>query len=248
MRLYPTIELLEGRCVSLHRGRIDEPQIWHVDPVEKACEFADAGAHWLHITDFDAMAGDDRNTALIDRIVREAHIPVQLGGGVRTLHAAEQAFDRGIARVVVGTLAVLSPDTVKEMARHFPDQVVLAIDVFAGKVMSNAWRDPSTFTPGAFIRSFLEDPLAAVLVTDIDADLGEAEDSLALITELAGLSSAPVIASGLSRTLDDLARLKYVEPHISGAIIGRALFDKSIDLKDALRVAQAEVEKTAEFI
>jgi len=248
MILYPTIELLDGRCVSLMRGRLSEPQIWHVDPVDRAMAFAAAGAEWIHVTDFDGIRGDDRNRDLIDRIIQRAGTPVQLGGGFRSLHGIAEGIERGAGRIVLGTLAVLQPDLVKEAARIFPDQIVVAVDVYRGRVMSQGWETSSVFAPDEFIRTFERDPLAAFIVTDIDADLDEVEDSLALVTRLAGLARAPVIASGLARSLDDVSRLKYVVPQISGAIVGRALFNRSIDLAEALAVAGARTERAPEFI
>jgi phosphoribosylformimino-5-aminoimidazole carboxamide ribotide isomerase len=104
MILYPMIELLDGRCVSLFRGRTEEPQIWHLDPVEKAKSFVEAGAQWLHITDFDAMSGDERNADLIREIILTAGIQVQLGGGFRSLERIAYWIDQGVGRIVVGTL------------------------------------------------------------------------------------------------------------------------------------------------
>ncbi len=247
MILYPMIELLDGRCVSLFRGRTDEPHIWHVDPVAKAKSFAKSGAEWLQITDFDAMAGDERNTALIREIIRTVGIPVQLGGGFRSLERIAEWIDHGAGRIIVGTLALHQPELVKEAAKLFPDQIVLAVDVFEGLVVSDGWRQKSAFTPSAFLKAFEDDPFAAIIVTDIDANIGDAEDSIALITQLAGEARTQVIARGVSRTLDDLSRLKYV-PFVSGALIGRALFDGSIDLEAALDVVKSDVEKRAQFI
>lgn len=247
MILYPTIELQNGRCVSLFRGRLDEPQVWHVDPVEKAIEFARAGAEWVHVTDFDAIAGDDRNRGVIDQMIQGAGAPIQLGGGFRTMQSITEAIDRGAGRVVLATVALLQPDLVKEAARTFPDQIALAVDVYKGRVMSDGWRSTSAFQPKEFLATFENDPLAAIIVTDIDADIEEAEDSLALITELAKVAKAPVVARGLSRSLDDISRLKYV-PNVSGTIVGRALFDRSVDLSEALEIAAEPTSARAEFI
>ena len=247
MILYPAIELQGGRCVSLNRGRIEEPHIWHVDPIEKARAFAAAGAEWLHVTDFDGIEGDDSNTRLVRDIIVQAGIPVQYGGGFRTLQGIADWIELGAGRIVVSTLAVLQPALVRQAAHRFPDQVVVAVDIFQGRVMTHGWREPSAFSPADFIRTFDNDPLAAIIVTDIDADIGDTDASLAHVTELAGIARAPVIARGLSNTLDDLARLKYV-PHISGAVIGRALYAREIELEDALNVAAASPEPIAEFI
>lgn len=247
MILYPTIELQNGRCVSLFRGRLEEPQIWHVDPVQKAVEFAKAGAEWIHVTDFDAIAGDDRNRALIDEIIIKAGTPVQLGGGFRSLAAITDAVDRGVGRVVLSTIALLQPDLVKQAARSFPDQIVLAVDVYKGQIMSDGWRETSAYTPEEFLGWFDDDPLAAIIVTDIDADLDEAEDALALVTRLADVARAPVISRGIARSLDGISRLKYV-PKVSGAIVGRALFDKTVDLQEALAIASEPTGRAVPMI
>jgi len=246
MIIYPAIELQNGRCVSLYRGRLDEPEIWHVDPVEKARSFADAGAEWIHVTDFDGVAGGDGNNEILQNIIDQAGAPVQLGGGYRSIQQIEDWIERGAGRIVVGTLAILQPDVVKEAAKRFPDQIVIAVDVFKGRIMSDGWRVPSAIEPKAFIKTFERDPLAAFIVSDIDANLQEAENSLSLITDLAGIANAPVIARGLSRTMDDLSRLKYV-PHVSGAIVSRALFDHSVSLDEAFDLAKPEREEIAGF-
>ncbi|WJY21834.1 1-(5-phosphoribosyl)-5-[(5-phosphoribosylamino)methylideneamino] imidazole-4-carboxamide isomerase [Fontisubflavum oceani] len=247
MIIYPTIELQNGHCVSLYRGRLDEPQIWHVDPVAKAQSFAEAGAEWLHVTDFDWVAGEGGNQDLVQEIIRSAGIPVQIGGGFRSLDSIANWIDMGAGRVVVGTLAATNSDIVKEAAKRFPDQIVIALDVFQGQLMTEGWRKSSAITPEAFLAAYETDPLAAVIVTDIDADVEDSDGSLALVTRLADMARAPVIARGLSRSLDDISRLKYV-PHVSGAIIGRALFDRSIDLAEALAVANAVSGRTPEFL
>lgn len=247
MIIYPTIEIQDGKCVSLYRGRLEEPQIWHVDPVEKALSFARAGASWIHVTDMDGVAGTGGNGEILKELIRKAGAPLQIGGGFRSLEVIEEWINLGAGRIVVSTLAVTNPDLVKQAAKYYPDQIVLALDVFEGRVMSHGWRTPSAFTPQDFLESFADDPLAAVIVTDISADLGETEEPLALIAQLSEQASAPVIARGLSRSLDDLARMTYV-PGISGAILGRALFDRSIDLEEALEISSKHGEQVAEFI
>jgi len=246
MRIYPTIELQKGRCVSLHRGRLDEPHLWHVDPVEKAREFALAGAEWMHVTDFDALSGDEGNRDLVTEIIRAAGIPVQIAGGLRSRERVEDWIGLGAGRVVIGTLATRDPDLVRQLAKLYPDQIVLAVDVWQGQVMVEGWTAPCAFTPESFIEAFADAPLAGILVTDIDNEVDATEASLGLISGLAAISRTPVIASGLVHTIDDVARLKYVR-NVAGVLIGRALFDKSVSLDEALAVAQPEPEPVAGF-
>ena len=246
MILYPTIQLQNARCVSLHRGRLDEPEIWHVDPLEKAHSFAEAGAGWMQVIDFDAIAGKDSSRDLVARIIRETPINVVLAGGIRTRERAESWLDAGAARVVFGTSAVINPAEVLETARFHPDAIILAVDVFKGKVMSHGWRESSAFAPEDFIAHFEEAPLAAVQITDIDAYVGDTEIGVALMTRLARGTRKPVIASGIVHTLDDISRLKYVY-NVAGAVVGRALFRQTVNLREALAVAHTPTEKVAPF-
>ncbi|QBF32283.1 HisA/HisF-related TIM barrel protein [Thalassococcus sp. S3] len=246
MILYPTIELQNGRVVSLHRGRLEEPMIWHVDPLDTARGFASAGASWMHLTDFDGIEGRGENVELIEEIIRVAGIPVQIGGGFRNRDSVERWIEKGAGRIVLGTLAVRDPDLVRELAKYFPDQIVLALDVWQGQVMSDGWRMASAIAPEAFLDAFADAPLAGIIVTDIDSDMEDLDAQLGLMSGLAAKARAPVIASGVVRNVDDIARLKYV-PHISGALVGRALFRKTIDLVEALEVAQPQPESVAEF-
>lgn len=247
MIIYPAIELLGGRCVSLEKGRIERPMIWHVDPVEKARSFAEAGAEWMHLTDFDAVEGKTVNDELVGEIIRAAGIPVQLSGGMRSRDRIEQWIDRGVGRIVVGTLAAREPHLVRELAEHHPDQIVLAVDVWRGQVMTEGWREAGAFAPGDYITAFGDTPFAAIVVTDIDSDLDEVDASLGLISGLAERARAPVIARGIVRTIDDVARLKYV-PNIAGAVVGRVLFRRTLDLREVLEAARPATEPVAEFL
>lgn len=247
MMIYPTMELLDGRCVTLEKGRLDEPMIWHVDPVEKAKEFAASGAEWMHLTDFNAIKGDDGNKELVEEIIRSAGIPVQLGGGMRSRETIEYWIDKGAGRVVVGTLAALDPTLVSELAKQHPDQIVLAVDVWQGQVMTEGWLKAGAFEPESYIAAFGAAPFAGIIVTDIDSDMSDLEAQLGLISGLAAKSSSPVIASGVVRNADDISRLKYVH-NISGALVGRALFRKTLTLEEALETAQPQVEQVAEFL
>jgi phosphoribosylformimino-5-aminoimidazole carboxamide ribotide isomerase len=246
MIIYPTIELKDGKCVSLSRGRLEEPEIWHVDPVETARGFAHAGASWMHVTDIDALSGEGDNNELIEEIIRAAGIPVQIGGGFRSRERVTQWIDRGAGRVVIGTMAVHDPDLLRELAKYYPDQIVLALDVFQDHVMADGWRKACAFSPEVYLRAFESAPLAGVIVTDIDADIADQDGRIGVISGLAAQTRHPVIARGTVRNTDDVARLKYVN-NIAGTLIGRALMSRDIDLAEALAVAQPAPEPTADF-
>ena len=248
MIIYPTIELQNSKPVSLYRGDLDEPQIWHVNPLKKALEFAEAGAEWIHITDFDAIVDQgNSNNDLIENMLKDVPASFQIGGGIRSMKRIEEWIEAGAGRVVLGTVATLDPDLVKDAAKFFPDQIVLAVDVMDQMIASHGWKEKTAYLAEDFIKLFDDDPLAAMIITDIDSDLDLNEDTLGLISHLASKAKAPVIARGLTKTLDDLSRIKFV-PNISGAIVGRALFDRSYTIEDALGVGSQQKSQTAEFI
>ena len=236
MIIIPCIEIANGKCVSLHRGRMDEPVVWHVNPVEKAREFAACGASWMQLTDIDAIRGSQENRQLIIEIIRTAGIPVQLGGGFRSLENIREGLDLGAGRIVVGTIAVLAPDIVHSAAKLFADQIVIAVDVWQGKVMTHGWDEPSALTPEGLLKEFRHAPLAAIGVTDIDSNVENQKSSLNLVKSLASKTRTPVIASGVVRNVKDIRRLKRIR-NVEGALIGTALFNKTLDLEDALAAA-----------
>lgn len=247
MILYPTIELLGGQCVSLHKGRLDTPIVWDVDPVRKAREFAQQGAEWMQVTDFDGLQGGRDNYDLLTAIIRSAGIPVQVAGGMRGREKIAHWLDMGAGRVVVGTLALHEPDLVAELAKRYPDQIVMSVDIRAGRVMSEGWRAPSAIRASDLIAAFDGVPLAAIKITDIDSDVGESDGTLGVISGLAAKTRTPVIASGVVRGIDDIARLKYIH-NIAGAVVGRALVNKTITLEAALTAARPEPEPVAPFV
>ena len=237
MIVYPVIEIQNGRCVTLRRGRTEEPMTWHVDPVEKAREFASDGASWMHVTDLDAVAGDHKNEPLLTEILRHSGIPVQLAGGFRSLERVEQWVDLGAGRIVMGTLAIINPGLVKRIIKRFPDQIVISVDVWRGRVMTYGWKEPCAIRPQDLLAEFVGEPLSAFIVTDIDANIENVENSLELLNSLAAVSQTPVIASGIVRTVDDIRRAAQVS-NVSGVLVGTALFNRQVELIDALAAAQ----------
>ena len=247
MIIYPYIALRGGRCVNLLHGEIDEPVTYDADPVETAVEFAHAGAEWLHVVDLDAVAGDGSNEEIVHEIIRHAGAPVQIAGGIRSAEKVREWFDAGAGRMVFGTAAVRAPQMVKELSYAYPDQIVVSVDVWQGKVMIDGWRESTIFEAVEFVQQYAGWPLSQIIFTDIDRDLDLSESSLALITKLASETSTPVIASGLARSLDDISALKYLY-NISGAIVGRPLFEGTFTLEEALELATPSPEPIASFV
>ena len=246
MIIYPTLAILNGKCVALTRGRLEEPVLWHVDPVERAKSFAADGASWMHLTDINGLMGEDTNAEICEQIIRSAGIPVQFGGGFRTRDQVSTWIDKGAGRIVLSTLAARDPDMLRTLAKLHPDQIVLAVDIFEGAVMTDGWRSRSSFTPETYIAAFDDAPLAGIIVTDIDADTADQDASLGVISGLAAATRHPVIARGTIHGIDDVARLKYVK-NVSGTLIGRALLARDVDLAEALAIAEATPEPVAAF-
>lgn len=246
MMIYPTLEILNGKCVTLKRGMLEDAEIWHVDPIERARSFAADGAEWMQLTDINGIMGENTNEELCQKIIRSAGIPVQFGGGFRTRDQITNWIDKGAGRIVVGTMAAHDPDLMRALSGRHPDQIVLAVDVYEGYVMTDGWRSRSSFTPETYVAAFDDCPLAGIIVTDIDADFADQDASLAVITGLAAQTRHPVIARGTIHGLDDVARLKYVK-NVAGTLIGRALLSRDVDLVEALAIAREAREPEAEF-
>ena len=247
MIIYPYIALKGGRCVNLLRGRIDEPVVYDADPLETAIGFARDGAEWIHVVDLDAVTGAGSNEELIREIILKAEAPIQVAGGMRSEEQVRRWSEAGAGRIVFATTAVTVPQMVRELSYAYPDQIVVSVDVWQGYVMIRGWQEQTAYTATDFVHWFDGWPLSQIIVTDIDRDLELSESSLALVSKVAMETATPVIASGLARSLDDIAELKYLY-NISGAIVGRALSDGSFSLKEAIDVAKPTPEAIAELV
>ena len=161
---------VESRHDNLPDYRIAEPSLRQ--PAPRPSGRTKAGADWIHITDLDGVSGENRNTGLVQSIITRVGTPVQMGGGFRSVHQIADWIDRGAGRIVVSTLAVLQPDVVKQAAQKFPDQIVVAVDVFRGNVMSHGWREESAIDPMEFVKSFADTPLAAIKHTGLGHSAG----------------------------------------------------------------------------
>ncbi len=236
MILYPAIDLKDGRCVRLVRGEMAQATVFNDDPAAQARQFADQGFAWLHIVDLNgAFAGKPVNAAAVEAILGAVSIPVQLGGGIRSLATIEAWLDKGIARVILGTVAVRNPKLVREACAAFPGRIAVGIDARGGKVAVEGWAEASELGAAELARRFEGAGVAAIVYTDIDRDGVLTGLNLPATAELARSTSIPVIASGGLAGLDDIEALLRPEHRmIAGAIAGRALYDGRLDAKAAL--------------
>ncbi len=236
MILYPAIDLKDGQAVRLVHGDMDRSTVFNDDPAAQARAFVDAGCEWLHLVDLNgAFAGEPVNAAPVEAILAATNVPAQLGGGIREMATIERWLSRGLARVILGTVAVENPALVREAARAFPGQVAVGIDARGGRVATKGWAEETDVNATDLARSFEDAGVAAIIYTDITRDGAMGGPNVAATEALARAVSIPVIASGGVSSLDDLRALKATGV-ISGAISGRALYDGAIDLAEALAV------------
>ena len=234
MILYPAIDLKDGQAVRLLRGEMDQATVFNTDPAAQARAFQDAGAAWLHLVDLNgAFEGKPVNGAAVEAILADTDLPAQLGGGIRDMATIEMWLTKGIARIILGTVAVEDPDLVRAAARAFPGQVAVGLDARKGRVATRGWAEETDIGVTDLARAFEDAGVAAIIYTDIDRDGAMGGPNVAATADLARATRIPVIASGGVASLDDLVALKNTGV-IAGAISGRALYDGAIDLATAL--------------
>lgn len=240
MILFPAIDLKNGQCVRLLRGAMEAATVFSDDPPAQARRFVAAGCRWLHVVDLDgAFAGKPMNARAVEGIVAAAGVPVQLGGGIRDLDTIARWLEAGVARVILGTVALRDPELVKRACRQHPEQVVVGIDARGGRVAVEGWAEESEVTALELALRFEDAGVAAIVYTDIDRDGALGGVNVEATAALARALSAPVIASGGVASLDDIRALKAHEGDgIAGAILGRALYDGRVDLAAAITVAE----------
>jgi len=239
MILYPAIDVKDGACVRLRRGDMDQATVFNLDPGAQAKQFTDAGCDWIHVVDLDgAFEGKPENGAAVDAILDAVDVPVQLGGGIRSLDTAADWLDRGVRRIVFGTVAVKDPDMVIAACRLWPDQVAVGIDARGGFVAVEGWAEQSTLAVVDLAGRFEDAGVAAIVYTDIDRDGMMQGVNVEETASLAEKTTIPVIASGGIASLEDLRALK-ARGGIAGAISGRALYDGRLDLSAALTELKA---------
>ncbi len=240
MILYPAIDLKDGNCVRLYKGEMSQATVFNDDPAAQARAFQDAGCEWLHLVDLNgAFAGAPVNGEAVEAILSAISVPAQLGGGIRDMATIERWLDKGLARVILGTVAVENPDLVCEAARRFPGAVAVGIDARGGRVATKGWAEETDVEVTDLARRFEDAGVAAIIYTDIDRDGAMQGPNVAATAALARAVSIPVIASGGVSSLDDLIALRDCGAPLNGAISGRALYDGAIDLGEALRVLRA---------
>ncbi|MFI0846683.1 1-(5-phosphoribosyl)-5-[(5-phosphoribosylamino)methylideneamino]imidazole-4-carboxamide isomerase [Mesorhizobium sp. IMUNJ 23232] len=241
MILFPAIDLKGGQCVRLKLGDMNQATVYNPDPAAQAKAFEDQGFEWLHVVDLDgAFAGESRNGAAVEAILKATRNPVQLGGGIRTHAHIDAWLAKGLARVILGTVAVRDPALVKEACRLHPGKIAVGIDAKGGKVAVEGWAEASSLGVVELAKKFEGAGVAAIIYTDIDRDGVLAGINWDATIALAEAVSIPVIASGGLASLADIRRMTMPDAQkLEGAISGRALYDGRIDPAEALSLLRA---------
>lgn len=240
MIVYPAIDLRRGRVVRLRYGDPAQETIHSDDPVATAQRWQAAGAEWLHVVNLDGALGE--STLALDtlRAIAAVGLPVQFGGGLRSLEDVERALDAGAARAILGTLAVEQPDVADEAVRRFgPQAVAVALDARGDRVATHGWQQISAWTPVELGRRFAALGVVHALYTDVSRDGDLSGVNVAATARLARETGLSVIASGGVASLDDIRALRQTEV-VAGVIVGKALYSGVLTLKDALLAAQAQ--------
>jgi len=238
--IIPAIDLKGGRCVRLKQGRMSDETVFSNTPEEMAIRWHACGARRLHLVDLDgAIQGRAVNTEVIKRIVAAVPIPVELGGGVRDLMVLEAYLELGLRYVILGTVACKDPEFVRRACRAYPGQIILGIDARDGSVAVEGWTEETRQHPTDLARQFEDAGIAAIIYTDISRDGMRTGCNVAATRDLARSTHIPVIASGgISGLPDVLEILPLQEDGVIGMITGRALYDGSLNLSDAIRACE----------
>ena len=236
MRIWPAIDLRGGKCVRLKQGNYAQETVYGEDPAAMARFWVDQGANCLHLVDLDgARDGRSINLPSVRAIVAEAGVPCELGGGIRSGDSIDELLQAGLERLVIGTLAIKEPDWFRRMCQKFPGKLVLGIDARNGLVATDGWLETSRLAAVDLARQFAEEPIAAIVYTDIATDgmlTGPNTDAMIAMQKAV---DAPVVASGGVTTAEDVARLAAVP--MAGCIIGRALYERRLTLPEAIQAA-----------
>jgi phosphoribosylformimino-5-aminoimidazole carboxamide ribotide isomerase len=237
MQIWPAIDLRGGKCVRLRQGDYAQETVFGDDPAAMARSFVTQGAEYLHLVDLDgAKSGKPENLAAVRAILSAVKIPCELGGGVRDEQTIAALLDVGLARVVIGTRALREPDWFRAMCEKFPHKLAIGIDARDGRVATDGWLQTSETLAVDLAKQFESAPIAALIYTDIATDGMLAGPNVAAMQEMCEAVTLPVIASGGVTTREDVSRL--AASGVAGCIVGRALYEGTLTLADALQAAR----------
>ncbi len=248
MLVIPAIDLKNGQCVRLRQGRMEDDTVFSDDPVAVAGDWVAQGARRLHLVDLDgAFAGEPKNASVVKAICAAyPDVPVQIGGGIRTMQNAQSYVDAGVQYLIIGTLAVKEPEFVDQLCKAFPGKVIVGLDANGGYVATEGWAEASTMKAVDLAQRFENEGVVAIVYTDISRDGMMQGVNVEATCDLANAISIPVIASGGVTNIDDISALCQAQKTpLSGAIVGRALYENTISLSEAQTLADELTAQSA---
>ena len=239
MILYPAIDLKDGQCVRVLHGDLTTATVFNASPADQARQFVESGFHWVHVVDLNgAVQGRAINEKAVEAILESVSIPVQLGGGIRSMKDVERWIEAGVSRVILGTIAVTEPEIVKACAREWPEQIAVSVDVRAGKVATQGWTESSDLDAVTVSKRFEDAGVGALIITDIDRDGTVMGFNVEAFGAIADAVNIPVIAAGGLASVEDIHKLRARKGRpIAGAVLGRALYTGAINAPEAIKAA-----------
>jgi len=237
MRIYPAIDIKDGNCVRLLQGKFSDLTVYGDNPAEMAKKWESLGGEYIHVVDLDgALKGHGVNAQIIRQICESVSVPVQTGGGIRTMEDIEAKLACGISRVIIGTKAVSNPDFVKEAVKKYGDKIVIGIDAKDGMVAVEGWEKTSDFTALEFAKKMVDLGVKTIVYTDIATDGTLAGPNVEAMREMAATVDADIIASGGIGNIEHIKALK--DTGVEGVIVGKALYTDNVELSQAIEIAK----------
>ena len=249
MIVIPAVDIKNGKCVRLSQGRMDAETVFSEDPAAMAVKWENEGAQLIHVVDLDgAIEKKPKNLSTIKAILRQVHVSIQVGGGIRTMDTVKMFLDIGVSRVIIGTEAIRNPDLVSEACRQFSERIVVGIDARNGMVAIEGWTQDTKVKASDLARRFENIGVAAINFTDIHRDGMQTGPNIPETRRLAESISIPVVASGGVSTIEDIINLLPLEPvGVQGVITGRALYSGTLDLKKAIELTKSMRSESPEY-
>jgi len=240
MLIIPAVDIKQGRCVRLLQGRMDAETCFSDEPWQMALKWENQGAELIHLVDLDgAVEKKVKNLDAIKKILTEVTVPVQVGGGIRTAETVEMYLDLGVSRVIIGSEALYNPELVRDVCKKFPGRIVVAIDARDGLVAVEGWTETSETKAVDLAKKFEQTGVAAINFTDIHRDGMQTGPNIIETEKLAEAVNIPVVASGGVSSVKDIENLLPLEKKgVTGVITGRALYEKTLDLKEAIKISK----------
>jgi len=245
MKIIPAVDIKEGKCVRLKQGIASAKTIFSDKPEEMAKRWYELGAERIHVVDLDgAFSGKPINFDIIEKIVKSVPAEIEVGGGIRNIETIKRYISIGVKYVILGTIAIKSPDVLIEATQRYPKKIILGIDAKDGRVAVEGWIKGSELTPIEIAKRFENYDIASIIYTDIKRDGMKTGPNIESTKKLASSTNIPIIASGGVATIEDIKKIIDLSSYgIEGIIIGRALYDGDIDLKEAIKIARKECRK-----